>query len=160
MQSIPNKTRNLSIFEFLEVLQKEYICCELRVKTYLHDKQKQYWAEVGEKKKEKILSISQKYTLPTIFSDSSIYKIIEFSIYGDQGFPNFIYKDEQQKVQVQKWDVLNYYSKESSVKVNINGEIKQGKVIKTEIFDPPPIILVQVGQEALFLKGEQVTRIF
>lgn len=160
MQPESNKTRNLSIFEFLEVLQKEYICCELRVKTYTHEKQRLYWQEVGEKKKEKILSISQKYTLPTIFSDPSIHKIMEFSIYGNFGFPHFIYRDETQKVQIQKWDVLNYYSKDTPVKVDINGEIKDGKVLKTEIFDPPPIILVQVGQEALFLKGEQVTRIF
>lgn len=160
MQQESNKTRNLSIFEFLEVLQKEYVCCQLRVKTYTHEKQRLYWHEVGEKKKEKILSISNRYVLPCIFSDPNILKIIEFSIYRNNGYPNFIYRDEEQKVQIQKWDVLNYYSKDTPVKVDINGEIRDGQVLKVEIFDPPPIILVQVGSDAFPLKGEQVTRIF
>lgn len=160
MERVSNKTRNLSIFEFLDVLQKEFICCELRFKTYTHERQREYWRETGEKKKEKIQSISQKHNLRNILDDQNIYRIVEFTVLGEFGFPKFIYKDENQKQQIQKWDVLNYYSSNCDVLVKIGDETKNAKAVKVEEISDNPIVLVDVQGQLMSIKGEFITRIF
>lgn len=126
------KTRNLSIYELFEILQKEYIVCKLRFKIYPYQSHKEYWLRVAEKKKEKILDIAERNKLPNIFSDDNIKKVIEHSIYGVQGVPNFIYRDDEHRKKQEKWDLINYFFVGSNVRVNVNGK---NEVAKIHAFD-------------------------
>ena len=156
----PNKTRNLSIFEFLDVLQRELVCCEIRSKTDTHEGQRIYWEEIGEKKKEKIKEICRKHYLPNMLADKNIKKVVESSIYGDFGFPKFIYKDEEQKSQIYKWDVLNYYSKGTKVIIKINDSLQEAEVVKVEFLGPPAIIVILSDGIEHQLDCSNVTRKF
>ena len=58
-----SKSRNLSVVELFEILQSEYVVCELRAKIYPLDKHKDYWRDLMEKKRTKIIDIAKKNAL-------------------------------------------------------------------------------------------------
>lgn len=104
-----NKSRNLSVVELFEILQSEYVVCELRAKIYPLDKHKDYWRDLMGKKKVKIIDIAKKNALFSIFDDERIKIDYDKKIIPDLGFPNFIYKDDAQRLLQEKWDIHNYY---------------------------------------------------
>jgi hypothetical protein len=116
----PFKTRSLSVQELFDVLQQEYIVCELRAKIYPITKHKEYWTDLMEKKKEKILNISKRNNLFSIFDNEKIKQGFEQKIIPEVGFPNFLYKDPTQKLIQEKWDIHNYYYPKTSVKVFVD----------------------------------------
>ena|SRR6266478_5669375 len=67
-----NKSRDLSVFQLFEILQEEFLICELRSRIYPISKHQEYWKQTMEKKKEKILDIAKRNSLPCIFDDHRI----------------------------------------------------------------------------------------
>lgn len=125
-----NKTRDLSYFKFLDILQSEYILAELRKKIYPSLSDKNYYERVMKGKKEKIEDIAIRNSLKTIFNDKET-KIKKYKeIYNDQGYPNFFYRNEEDRLNNEIKDKRNYYMIGSEVKVfSINGgEEKIGKI--------------------------------
>lgn len=112
-----NKTRNLTVVQLFEILQKEYIVCELRALIYPHEKHKQYWRDLMQKKKEKIIDIAQRNSLFSIFDDKRVKVDYDKKIIPESGFPNFIYKDDTQRFLQEKWDIHNYYLPGEKVKI-------------------------------------------
>lgn len=151
------KTRDISIYELFEILQKEYIVCILRKKIYPFHKHKKYWGFVAEKKKEKILNIAERNNLPNIFSSSDIMNSLSNYIYGKGGFPNFIYRDDEHKLKQERWDFINYFKINSEVKINIEGVILIGKIIRFNYETKK--ISVGVKDNTYRLSCSEVTRI-
>lgn len=111
------KSRNLSVNQLFEILQEEYIVCELRFKIYPILIHKNYWKDLMEKKKEKIIDIARRNNLFSIFDDKRVKLDFEKKIIPEIGFPKFIYKDDTQRLLQEKWDRHNYYLPKSEVKV-------------------------------------------
>lgn len=122
--------RKLSIYQYFEILQKEWLVADLRCRIYQNKKDKGFWLKVREGKRVKIENIAEKNKLPTIFTDSELKKDLERAIYNDYTYPNFHYKDEQHAREQGYWDLTNYYSKGSEVRFDHNGEMKVGKVVE------------------------------
>lgn len=103
------KDRNISKFEFLNQLQKEYISAEIRSKVYPRRKDKAFWKRVMEGKRETIEKISKDNHLPNIFNDQSVYQTIKLGVTGLSGMPDFNYRDEEQRRDLEKRDFDNYF---------------------------------------------------
>lgn len=124
------KSRHLPILEYYEILQMEYLNAELRKKIYSRLKDKNYWAKVMDGKKETIIKLAEKNSLPSIFSDDTMLREFQKKLYKDIGAPNFIYKDEKNRQEQEYWDLIYYFAKSSDVRVEVNGEMKTGKITK------------------------------
>ena len=122
--------RKLSIYQYFEILQKEWLVVDLRCRIYSSKKDKAFWLKVREGKRVKIENIAEKNKLPTIFTDSELKKDLERTIYNDYTYPNFHYKDENHMKDQGYWDLANYYSKDSEVRFESNGEMKVGRVVE------------------------------
>lgn len=145
---LKTKSRNLSIIQFYKILQLEAIVAELRCKIYSKIKDKNYWKGVYEHKKSTILDISSRnqvnnQPLPSIFSDDEIMAEYKKEIFGEGGYPKFIYKNLEQENSQSYYDHLNYYSKGADVSCIYFSSFKLGKVkhhqpqskVVTVIFD-------------------------
>jgi len=125
-------SRKLSLSELLKNLQYEYICCEIRSKTYVHEKHRIYWEKVAGYKKEKIINIAEKQNASSIFSDDNINKSFKDMIYSGYGLPAFVYKNEQDREVQEQWDILNFFYRGTEVEFVIDGNIKKGKAMFTD----------------------------
>lgn len=124
------KSRDLSILDFYEILQVEWICADLRRKIYPKIKDKNYWTRVAEGKKNTIQRLAEKNSLPSIFDDESMLRIFEKKVYKENAYPEFIYKNENNKNEQEYWDLHYYLYIYSEVRVIIAGETKLGKITK------------------------------
>ena len=61
------KTRNLSVYEYLKELQVEYIVFELRRKIYQSQKDRRHFEKVLNFKETKIKDIARRNCLKSIF---------------------------------------------------------------------------------------------
>lgn len=114
------KTRDLPILDFLEILQIEYISAELRSKIYPNVNDKKYYKErVMFHKKGKIQDIcSRNPALPNIFIDSKEKQRVASKVYRDGwGFPDFHYKDEQHRELFASQDFYNYFMKDTDIRI-------------------------------------------
>ena len=82
---------------FLHKLQLEYLTQRLRSFIYKDEKYIHIAAGIAEKKKEKIISLGQKFGIETIFSGIPIQDFVKEYFWNSRGLPNFSYKDEDQK---------------------------------------------------------------
>lgn len=127
------KSRNLGIYQFFEILQLEAIVADLRSKIYPRIKDKNYWKKVYEYKRKTTSEIAERnkiegVELPTIFSDEEVFKSYSAKIFGDGGYPMFLYKDKEQELQQSYYDSQNYYAKGADVLAKVEGEVKIGVV--------------------------------
>lgn len=123
------KSRDISLFKYLGVLQREYLIAELRRKIYVKPKDKQYYERVMRFKREKIEDISERNLLPNIFDNTSEGEMQREQIFPNQGgYPVFIYRDESEKESYAIKDFENYYSPGSEVKVKSEGGFQVGVI--------------------------------
>ena len=125
-------SRKLSLSELLKALQYEYLCCDIRIRTYVNDKHKAYWRKVAKFKKQKIENISQKQGVDSMFTNSSIEKSLRGIIYSGYGIPAFVYKDEADRLSQEKWDILNFFYRGTDVTFLLDGKEKKGVAIYTD----------------------------
>lgn len=81
------KSRNISILEFLENLQLEYLLYELRSKIYPKKEDKIKYKKIMQFKEDKIFDICSKNNLRNIFNDGEILNEIESKFYNEFGNP-------------------------------------------------------------------------
>lgn len=131
------KNRNISIAQYLETLQKEYLVAEIRNKIYPKISDKKFWKKVMLGKKEKIEDICFRNNIKSIFDDVEIKKRVYSEVYNESGLPNFSYKDDAQRFGegtfpgLEETDIKNYYSIDSDVKVGTSEEYELGKISMT-----------------------------
>ena len=124
-----NKTRHQPILEYLEALQLEYINAELRKKIYPIPKDRKFYKRTMDHKKKKIVDIATRNSMPTIFDDPAKKNEYYTRVYGEFGIPNFIYKNKDEIEEFRKWDLINYFSKNSDVRVRLeDGEVVVAKI--------------------------------
>ena len=97
-----SKNRHLSPFDYLDILQEEYICNDIRTKIYVRRADKDHFRRVLENKKHKIQSIADKNSLSTIFDSKDQYNKYWHRIVPEWGLPFFIY-NESKKIQEDKF---------------------------------------------------------
>ena len=81
------KDRDISILEYFNVLQSEYIYFELRSKIYPSSKDKLYFRKVMEFKESKINDISQKNNLISIFDSEHKLNDFRTNFFNEFGNP-------------------------------------------------------------------------
>jgi hypothetical protein len=158
-----NKSKDLSIAEYLDVLQREYLIAEIRHKIYPKISDKNYWERVMDGKREKIEDICFRNRINSIFDSDVEKKRLYLQVYPETGIPNFIYKDDLQRYGegefpgLEQSDITNYYSTGSEVRVDYQGERKFGKIVDFDYLK----LLVGVLIEGLEYECEtkMVTRI-
>ena len=69
-----NKTRHLSILNYFEQLQREYVVTYLRSKIYTKEENRKYYEDILVYKKSKIIDIGKRNDLPTIFNSNIEYE--------------------------------------------------------------------------------------
>lgn len=143
METKKTKTRDLSIFDYYNQLQLEYIVLELRKKIYPSLSDQAYYQRVMTQKAEKINDIALKNYLPSIFSDKQIKKHKYAEVYNEFGLPNFFYKDEEHKHKYSLLDKKYYFLPESEVRVVLDGELKIGKISSVDFNKEKAIVIVE-----------------
>lgn len=147
------KSRDLSIFDFFENLQVEYICAEIRYKIF-QKHYSSYWKKVMSGKEEKIRNIAEKNRLASIFSNKQEYNRIYSKIVPEWGEPVFIYRNKEQKMKLEKWDKLFFFNKNTEVKLmNEDNSISIGEILDNSMcLNEFPVLLVKKkGQEKSYL---------
>lgn len=96
------KSREIHIEKYIRLLQREYICTEIRYMTYEQDLDKGHFKEVMNKKRNKIESIAEDVGFTTIFNDDFIYADTISAVMNRYGFPNMIYNERVQPDEVKK----------------------------------------------------------
>lgn len=146
------KSRHLAPFVYFEIIQKEYVICELRSKIFPRRnkerhvfRDREYYKNVMKGKKEKIEDFGMRNRMPTIFDNEKVRLQITEELIPVRGLPEFIYRDDEERRKLRPLDKKFYYSKSSSVKVFYNvgdndfevGEIKsydaENNIVKVRI---------------------------
>ena len=153
-----NKTRHLSVYQLFEILQEEFIICELRSKIYPLESHKVYWKNTAESKKTKIIDIAKRNQLSTIFDNSKIKESLEKKVIPERGMPLFFYRDEAHKQNQSKWDWINYFAPRSDVKIYENGYNVGVGVIKEADIETDEIKVVLNGNVETYT-SENIVRI-
>lgn len=86
MSNNREKDRDISILDYFNVLQQEYLYFELKVKIYPSSKDKEYFKKIMDFKKDKVIDIAEKNLLSTIFdSDENMeeHRAIFFNEFGN-----------------------------------------------------------------------------
>jgi hypothetical protein len=150
------KSRNLSIYEYFQILQIEWLSADLRSRIYPR-KDQQYWDKVKQGKEQVVNKIAEKNHLPTIFTDEEMKRIFELKLFGVEGFPKFSYRDEENEARQKPFDLIYYYSKGAEVRVQVYGEIK---VATIKSYQPYATTIILTLDEQLYTADiTSVTRI-
>lgn len=80
-------TKNLSIAEYFDVIQREYLLAEFRRKIYHSTRDKQYYQKVMSYKAEKIKNIAERNTLDSILNNKDTYNKMHKSMFNEHGLP-------------------------------------------------------------------------
>lgn len=131
------KTRDQPLLSYLESLQKEYLVAEIRSKIYPNKKDKIFWRDrVMEGKKKKVQDITSRNNMRDIFNCPYTRKDYEDSIYNDEGMPDMVYRDEDQRQLLESQDWENYYLPQSEVRIKgVDGNNYYGKIQNTDLED-------------------------
>jgi len=156
------KSRDLSIFEYFEQLQIEYICAELRKRIYPVVKDKKYYKRVMEQKKIKIDDIASRNDLVSIFTEgeegNNYRKEMYGGIYNKKGLPNFIYRDQEMQSMFEESDINFYYLEGGEVKiVEENKSMLVGTIESVDLLEKR--VKVKLGKKVKDFSMENVTRI-
>ena len=127
------KSRHLSIYDFMEILQLEYLTAELRKKIYYKESDKKYYTKVMKFKKQKIEDIAVRNGLQSIFNDEATKHTMYGKIYNKKGYPTLVYKDEADREGNEAKDKQQYYTKGSEAKVTTDEKIIIGEIYKVNL---------------------------
>lgn len=156
-QNRKEKSRHLSIYQYFEILQIEWLVADLRFRIAVKAKDKEFWKKVKEGKKQTFEAIADRNSLPTLFTDSDLKAALEKRIYECEGLPNFHYKDEAAKQIQGYWDQLHYYRPSTEVRFELFGEVRVGTIDK---YHPnAEKIKIKYDGETLEVPTKEVSRI-
>jgi len=88
------KSRDLPLIEYLDALQREWMCTNIRHQLYERNLDKDHFKKVMAKKEQKILSIAERENIhSTIFNNEELYRKFWHDIIPIRGMPRFIYNE-------------------------------------------------------------------
>ena len=154
-----NHTTHLSTYEYLQVLQLEYVVTELRKKVYIKRKDREFFKRVLVGKEKKIKDICLRNSLPSLFEDEDTKRRCYQEVYGEFGYPNFHYKNHEQVEEFRVKDFYYYYSKDSDFKVKFNDGIKIGILHSVDEANKVANIKVKGEEEIKPFSLENIARI-
>lgn len=131
MTLIP-KNRSLSNEDFLKELQKEYFSAYVRSRISPSVREKAFQRELMRKKEEKILDLSKRKSLVSIFDSEMEYEKEKLVTIPLKGYPNLKYKTEEEKNRLELTDRINYYSKGAPVLFG-DREIRRGNIFSFDL---------------------------
>ena len=145
-----NKTRNLSLLDYLEVLQNEYFINEFRSRFYTRNKDREYYKKVYNCKKEKIQNISNQNSIKSIFTSEDYYRFVKDKLFNKKGFPQFplLFRDLE-----------NYYHNGCDVKIYIDEDINLGRIIKTTDNFTKILVKMRNSEHEKFFSAQNIIRI-
>lgn len=91
------KTRDLSVAEYYDVIQREYLIAEFRKKIYYNPKDKAYYERVMTHKREKINDIASRNHLDSIFTAPELLRETRAELFDFAGHPTFPLTEEDQR---------------------------------------------------------------
>lgn len=153
------KSRHLSILDYYETLQIEWLTADLRRRIYPRLKDKNYWNRVQEGKKETIDKLAEKNSLPSIFTDDSMLRDFQKKLYRETSHPLFVYRDEKNKNEQEYYDLKYYYNIGADVRVDVFGESKIGRITKEFTPYKDISVIVTIDGEEKPYNTSVVTRI-
>jgi len=108
--------RQLSIYEYYNQLQLEYLSAEIRSKIYKNESDVKYWQTIMAHKRNKILDIALRNKLQSIFDSKEKYNelISQILVWG---IPKLQYRDIVQERRLKKRDLYHYFKPGTDVKV-------------------------------------------
>jgi hypothetical protein len=152
------KTRIIPISDFYTRLQLEYLSYRFRSMIYHRQFDKKKFAEICEKKKEKIDQIALENCLPSIFNNVEQQKKYLFRFFGTCGVPAFCYRDDYQTLIKGHWDLFYYFIPGASVKLQLHDDIEIGRIVFNDIAVRK--ISVEINGATISALYQNVTRIF
>ena len=109
MDTEKRKSRSISLSDYYDALQFEFLSYYMRYSTYERDIDKQKYFEFCKKKKTTIKNISRRRCLPNIF-DNEEYRLKKLNLFfNETGLPNFVYRDDHQRKHLGFWDKIYYF---------------------------------------------------
>lgn len=151
------KTRRQSVYEYFEALQLEWIVADLRYRISTKIKDKEFWRRVKEGKKVTIETIADRNQLPTIFTDLDMRAELEKRVYRNNTYPNFLYRNEEDKEAQGYWDLFHYYKHNADIRFEHFGEVRVGKIKAYQVYDTK--LKVVYNDEVFELLTSEVSRI-
>ena len=89
--------RSLSVAEYFQQVQKEYLMAEFRHKTYFSPKDRKYWGRVMEYKSKRINDIAERNGLNSILNNSEKLAEIKSMLFYANGKPKFTMSEDDDK---------------------------------------------------------------
>lgn len=128
------KDRDLSLVEYLEQLQKEYVYFEFKKKIYPNPEDVQHFQNVMDAKENKIRDISERNRLETIFTSEEKLDFLRRDFFKENGLPKRLGKRD--------W----YFYYQLNGDFNFNGDVV--KLLRYDLELKHALILYQ-GEEIL-----------
>lgn len=152
------KSRHLSIVDYLDQLQKEFVSAEIRFKVSKTESDKEYFRTIMKHKETKIIDIANRNKIKSIFSDKEI-KDTFYNTILDFGLPKYEYRDEYQKQRLINKDRKNYFNQGSDVKINIGETILVGKIKNVDFNNSVALCSFRGEGEDKIVSFENIKRI-
>jgi len=113
----------ISIIEYLGILQKEWVQFFWAMNTFPEEYKGKYEALVKDRE-AKIVDITRKILVASIFSDLSIMETTFKSIFNGKGVPNFIYRSEESKEKIHHFNMVYFFEKARVTDGEYSGVVK------------------------------------
>lgn len=156
----PRKDRDIPITDFYTNLQLEYLSYYMRGKVYKRPEDLKKFADICEKKREKIEGLSRKNCLPNIFNNE-LYRERYINLFiGEFGLPQFQYRDDYQRKVKGMWDRKYYFGEGVNVKVNINDLVDVGVVMSNDHEANKATIRLSMDKKEVTLLYDNIQRVF
>lgn len=152
------KSRHLSIVDYLEQLQKEYITAEIKYRVARTESDRLYHKTIMDHKKVKIVDIAERNKIKSIFNDDTVKHVMWDSVLVF-GFPKYEYRDFYQKKRLEDKDKTNYFDQNSDVKINIGTEILLGKIKYVDFKNNVATCIIRGSNEEKFISLDNIKRV-
>jgi hypothetical protein len=129
MNSTLGKSRDIEFNDYFSLLQLEYLNYFFRRELYTRECDKKKFSDICLKKREKIMSISLKNNLPSVFSDFRLREFYVEKFLNEWGIPNFLYRDDYQRKVKGRWDRIYYFYPGEAVTVLLPSGEKNGEIV-------------------------------
>ena len=159
-QGKKKKSRQLTTYQYFEVLQLEYLIAELRMRIYPTTEDRAYWNRVMQGKQRTIEEIAIKNHLPSILTDEDMRRDFEKRIYPEvKGHPRFVYRNEEDRAKQETLDLIYYYNKGTEVRYEFQGDVEVGIITSYIPYYPTIKVRSLKTQEERTLPTDSVFRI-
>ena len=128
--------KSLSVVDYYNILQREYLIAEFRSKIYVAPNDKRYYRRVMRHKREKIEDIAQRNNLDSIFTNETLARECRDSLFShgkplfEMTFKDkecyftignyFSYSGEPWKLEAVDGDVLTIFSEKKNIREKIS----------------------------------------